>query len=195
MREHKMTAFGWGYLSITIIITLLCLASPGFAQEGGVDSPELTSLRQNYESEIVGVTEHIRAKYVVQLERLQKSLAINGNLDAAQAVKKEKEKISQIPTPVQLAQMQAITGLEIIKATYGSDSNKVDVTPVVKDLQVKEGSGKLLLPVAFREDPDFGVVKKLVVTYRFNGKESTATASEKDYLLLPDGNTGQVMVK
>jgi hypothetical protein len=195
MRKRNVTTFGGVRPSITIIITLLCMASFGFAQEDGVNSPELASLRQNYESEIVRVTERIRANYITQLDRLQKSLAINGNLDVALAVRKEKEKISQIPTPAQLAQMQAITGLEIIKATYGSDSKKVDVTHVVKDLQGKEASGRLLVPVAFREDPDFGVGKKLVVTYRFNGKETTATASEKDYLLLPDGNTGQVMVK
>lgn len=204
MREHKMTAFAGVRPSITIIITLLCLAPlgfpqvpvpHGFQQKEWVDSPELTSLRQNYELEIVRATERIRLNYITELDKLQKSLAIEGNLDAALAVRNEKEKISHIPTPAQLAQMQAITGLEIIKATYGSDSKKVDVTAVVKDLQGKEASGSLLLPVAFRDDPDFGAGKKLVVTYRFNGKESTATASEKDYLVLPDGNTGQVMGK
>jgi hypothetical protein len=189
-----MTTFGGLRSSITIIVTLLCLASLGVAQAWRSD-PELNSLRQNYEAEIVRATQGIRANYITQLDKLQKSLAAKENLEEALAVRKEKEKISQIPTPVQLAQMQAMTGLEIVKATYGSDSKKVDVTAVVKDLQVKEASGKLLIPVAFREDPDFGVVKQLVVTYKFNGKESTATASQMDYLLLPDGNTGRLTGK
>src|SRR6266478_6464237 len=138
MREYNLTTFGVFRSSTMIIITLVCLSSLGFALGDGVDSPELNSLRQNYEKQIVRATESIRSNYIIQLDKLQKSLAVKGNLDAALAVRNEKEKISQISTPDQLAQMQAITGLEIIKAIYGSDSKKVDVSQVVKDLQVKE---------------------------------------------------------
>ena len=195
MRKHHVTTFGAVRSSITIIITVLCLTPLGYTQDNGVDSPELRSLRQNYEAEIVKATENIRANYITQLDGLQKSLGAKDNLDAALAVRKEKEKVSQIPTPVQLAQLRATSDLEIIKATYGSDLKKVDVTQGVKDLLLKEASGKLLLPVAFREDPDFGVTKQLIVTYKYKGKEYKAAVSERNYLVLPDGNTGQVMGK
>ncbi len=193
MREHNMTTFG--IVRASIIILLLCRTSLGFALEDGAEPPGLSALRQDYEREIVRATENIRSKYIAQLGGLQNSLAVKGDLDAALAVGKEKERISQISTPAQLAQMQAITGLEITKATYGSDSKKINVTNPVRDLQVKEASGRLVIPVSFRQDPDWGTAKQLIVTYKYKGKECTVTASEGDCLLLPDGNIGKLPVR
>jgi hypothetical protein len=78
--------------------------------------------------------------------------------------------------------------IEIVKAEYGSDSGKKDVTAV---LRKQAGDLPLItLPEttynkSFGGDPAPGTEKKLKVQYKINGKPGEATFAEGALILLP----------
>jgi len=78
--------------------------------------------------------------------------------------------------------------LEIIKAEYGNGSNQKDVTAVVR----KHAGNLSLITLAsenynasFGGDPLPGVVKRLKIQYRINGKEGEASFAENAIIILP----------
>ena len=77
--------------------------------------------------------------------------------------------------------------LEIVKAQYGAGNNQKDVT----NLLSKQAGGLPLITLAsnynasFGGDPAPGVVKKLKVEYRINGKPGSASFDENALILLP----------
>ncbi|MCA9246433.1 MAG: HEAT repeat domain-containing protein [Planctomycetales bacterium] len=78
--------------------------------------------------------------------------------------------------------------IEIIKAQYGAGDKQKDVTAVLR----KHASGLRLIALpsdkyndAFGGDPAQGVVKKLTVEYKLNGKVGTATFGENEAIMLP----------
>jgi HEAT repeat protein len=88
-----------------------------------------------------------------------------------------------------LAQIgQSPVKLEIVKAVYGAGDAQKDVTETVR-----KHAGDLplvVLPSAnynacFGGDPAPGVVKKLTIAYRINGKQAEATFAENAAILLP----------
>lgn len=78
--------------------------------------------------------------------------------------------------------------LEIIKAEYGNGSTQKDVTAVIK-----KHAGSLPLislssatyNASFGGDPAPGVVKRLKVQYRINGKDGEASFAENALIILP----------
>lgn len=78
--------------------------------------------------------------------------------------------------------------LEIVKAEYGADNAQRDVTEILRG---KSRNLRLISLAStnynesFGGDPAPGVVKKLTVTYRINGKHGEATFAENAVVLLP----------
>ena len=78
--------------------------------------------------------------------------------------------------------------LEIIKAEYGAGTKQKDVTAVLR----KRAGALPLLTLASRTynasfggDPAPGVVKRLKIQYRINGKAGEASFAENDLIILP----------
>jgi len=78
--------------------------------------------------------------------------------------------------------------LEIVKAEYGAGAQQRDVTAVLR----KRGSNLPLITLtsasynaSFGGDPAPGVVKKLKVQYRINGKAGEASFAENSLIILP----------
>jgi hypothetical protein len=78
--------------------------------------------------------------------------------------------------------------IEILKAEYGSDEKLKDVTgllkPLVHDFPV------IMLPsdsynASFGGDPAPGVVKRLKIRYRMNGKPGEVSFAENATIVLP----------
>ena len=78
--------------------------------------------------------------------------------------------------------------LEIVKAEYGAGAKQKDVTAVLR----KQGGDLPLITLAaasynasFGGDPAPGVVKKLKIQYRINGKTAEASFAENALIILP----------
>jgi HEAT repeat protein len=78
--------------------------------------------------------------------------------------------------------------LEIVKAEYGAGAKQKDVTDVLR----KQGSDSPLITLtsatyngSFGGDPAPGVVKKLKIQYRINGKTGEAAFAENSLIILP----------
>jgi HEAT repeat protein len=78
--------------------------------------------------------------------------------------------------------------LEIVKAEYGAGASRRDVTQAVR----KQAGDLPLITLAsptynasFGGDPSPGVVKRLNIEYRINGKSGTASFAENDLIILP----------
>ena len=79
--------------------------------------------------------------------------------------------------------------LEIVKAEYGADSQKRDVTAVLRkfvgDLPIITLTGKGGFSGNFGGDPAPGSVKQLKVQYKIDGKDGEATFAEDALIVLP----------
>jgi hypothetical protein len=78
--------------------------------------------------------------------------------------------------------------IEIVKAEYGAEGKMKDVTEVLRK-QVRD-LPLVVLPSpsynkSFTGDPAPGVVKKLKVQYRINGKAGEVSLAEDAMILLP----------
>ncbi|MEZ6133408.1 MAG: HEAT repeat domain-containing protein [Pirellulaceae bacterium] len=76
--------------------------------------------------------------------------------------------------------------LEIVKAEYGADATQKDVTEIVRKL----ASNVALIPLksnfnATFGDPAPGIVKRLRIQYRMNGRNGEATFAENALIILP----------
>ena len=78
--------------------------------------------------------------------------------------------------------------LEIIKAEYGAGATTKDVTATLR--KYAKNFRVIFLPqtsynASFGGDPAPGIVKKLKIKYRIDGKEEEITLNENDMIVLP----------
>ena len=105
------------------------------------------------------------------------ALAIAQKLDNSENVQSQLAKIGQKTVQI-----------EIVKAVYGAGDKTKDVTGMVQNCV--RGFPLIILPkstynVAFGGDPASGVVKKLTIDYRMDGKVGQATFTENSAIVLP----------
>ena len=78
--------------------------------------------------------------------------------------------------------------LEIVKAEYGAGKSRRDVT---QEVRKRDGNLPLITltsatyNVSFGGDPAPGVVKRLSIEYRINGKSAKASFAENALIILP----------
>jgi len=77
--------------------------------------------------------------------------------------------------------------LEILNASYGSDDQKIDVTPILRQMITKN---QLTVKVSneIAGDPHNGVVKKLDINYRIGQKIDTRSGLEGAIITIPGNN-------
>ncbi len=83
-----------------------------------------------------------------------------------------------------------VSALEIVKAVYGAGDATADVTEIVKAKALNVlGSCFVITPdnAFFGSDPARGKAKTLVLTYKQDGAEKTATIPERSTFVLLDG--------
>lgn len=76
-------------LSLTLLATMICLLS---AAEPTSDNPELIALRREFEKRTSDALRPVFTWYEGELGRLERSATTRGNLDAALAVRQERER-------------------------------------------------------------------------------------------------------
>ncbi|MDP6719426.1 MAG: PBS lyase, partial [Pirellulaceae bacterium] len=113
-----------------------------------------------------------------------KDEATQATLVIAQKIGGKGVDVSQLLSGAGLAKVK----LEIIKAEYGNGSTQKDVTAVVR----KQAGSLPLIALAsksyntsFGGDPAPGVVKRLRIQYRINGKTGEASFAENALIILP----------
>ena len=74
--------------------------------------------------------------------------------------------------------------LEIVKAEYWTDHQKMDVTDELQD-RIRGDSLKAVASNNLKGDPEFGQVKHLTIEYRFGGVTRTNEFREGDLVVLP----------
>ncbi len=72
----------------------------------------------------------------------------------------------------------------IIKATYGTPGNLIDITRELNDAVI-DNKLKIVLSNNIAGDPQVGTVKKGWITYRYNGKEFNREFTENGVIDLP----------
>lgn len=73
----------------------------------------------------------------------------------------------------------------IDRAVYGKDTNVVDVTDKLKQM-VNNSKLEITASNALAGDPLPGIVKELVIDYKYNGKTKREIIKEKDTITLPN---------
>ena len=127
-----------------------------------------------------GLSVAVRAQELPTL----KQDATNAVLTIAQKLSEQGVDVKQMISSAGLSQVN----LEIVKAEYGSGSTQKDVT---KTLQKQADDVPLITlesasyNTSFGGDPTPGVVKRLTIEYRINGKVGKASFAENALILLP----------
>jgi hypothetical protein len=74
--------------------------------------------------------------------------------------------------------------LEILRAVYGSDNVRADVTEELRD-RIRGGSLKTIASNSLKGDPEVGQVKNLTIEYRYGGVTLTNQFREGALVVLP----------
>ena len=125
------------YRIYSIFIALLLMGSPAVAQD------KIQELKDKAAADLKAETESLKLKYLVALEKLQKALAADGNLDGAVAVKNESKRASDeeikllTVAPSSAAGTSSGTSTETDTATTGSGQQ---IVLLAKDARLGNGT-------------------------------------------------------
>lgn len=163
------------HLSTRALIVLFAMASGASAQQDKMPK-ELDAVRMEYFRRQDAAMQPVKLWYRQQVEQLEKSAIQRGDLEAALALRKEKESLA-IGQP-------GAPALTIIKAMYGAGERTVDVT---RQVQMAVINNKLHLkgPWAFSPDPAAGIHKEIKIQYRLGVNEKTVTFKAEEELTIP----------
>jgi hypothetical protein len=158
---------------ILVLIAMSVLVAQ--AQEAKIPK-ELETLRTEYFRRQEAATQPVKTWYRQQLEQLEKSAMRRNDLDAAVALRKERESIAVTPG--------GAPPLTIIKATYGAGDRTIDVT---RQVQMVVSNNKLHLkaPWGFNPAPASGIHKEIKIQYRYGENEKTVTFKQEEDLKIP----------
>jgi HEAT repeat protein len=171
----------------------------GLARKFAMSDQDRAEMCQNAFDATRRISEHKLALDVLQLHPSVEGLKLTINAMKTPALKDDATAAALVIAQkvggkgVDISQLLSGVGLdkvklEIVKAEYGAGSNQRDVTAVLR----KQGGDLPLITLAsasyntsFGGDPAPGVVKKLKVQYRINGKTGEASFAENALIILP----------
>lgn len=170
-----------------VLLLILGLIGNGYIMaddnQGNTEPKELALARTAYQNQAKVVLDPVKQKYLATLDALKKQLGSKGDATGAMSVQKEIDSLKTESSDSKVADHS----LKIIKATYGTKTNSVNVTKCLNSL-IKNNklNTKVSLSLTEGKDPAFGVVKNLIVIYSYDGTKKEATYIEGDTVSLPD---------
>ena len=149
----------------------------GFQKARGTFQTALKSLNQKYDVETKG----LRKAYLAELEKAGKAAAEQKDGQEADRIAAEADEI--VRGDPEVADRR---GFRIISARYGIDERWADVTdqltPLIRGNVLRFGVG---IDVNFKNDPAYGVFKRLIIVYSLNGNTGVSITTDKQRVELP----------
>jgi hypothetical protein len=149
----------------------------GFQKARGTFQTALRSLNQKYDVE----TKSLRKAYLAELEKARKAAAEQQDGQEADRIVAEADEIVRDDPEVPDRR-----GFQILSARYGIDERWDDVTdqlrPLVRGDVLRFGLGT---DVNFKNDPAYGVLKRLIIVYSLNGNTGVSITGDKQRVELP----------
>jgi hypothetical protein len=149
----------------------------GLPRARGTYQTALRSLNQQYDAEMKG----LRQAYLAELEKAEKAAAQQKDRPEADRIVAEADEIFRDDPEVPDRR-----GFRIISARYGIDERWADVTdelrPLLRGNVLRFGLGT---DVNLKNDPAYGVFKRLIIVYSLNGNTGVSITTDKQRVELP----------